>query len=169
MFGGLSLSVWFLTYSKSLKQCRLMPCCHSPFFCFHLPDVLVGYFAISFDGTTFLLVFSPACTLAGSVTVMSEFALATPLELLLSAETAVANTLCQAVDRRRQEDREQKRCHELLQDVYNVEQRYTVKGHIQLENVNVNVSAFLLSVRLYRHNINTCHQQTGNSAYKVSE
>lgn len=61
---------------------------------FHLPDILIWYFAITFDGTTFLLVFSPAGTLAGSVTVMSKFALAAPLELLLSAETAVANTLC---------------------------------------------------------------------------
>lgn len=44
-----------------------------------LPDALIWCFAISFDSTTFLLVFGPASTLAGSVTVMSKLALATPL------------------------------------------------------------------------------------------
>lgn len=51
-----------------------------PYFLFlHLPDALIWCFAISFDGTTFLLVFDPASTLASSVTVMSKFALAAPL------------------------------------------------------------------------------------------
>lgn len=45
----------------------------------HLPDALIWCFAISFDGTTFLLVFGPAGTLASSVTIMSKFALAAPL------------------------------------------------------------------------------------------
>lgn len=87
------------TYSKLYKKCNtvhltLHKFCQSVFFFFHLPDILIWYFAISFDGTTFLLVFGPAGTLAGSVTVMSKFALAAPLEFILSAETAVANTIC---------------------------------------------------------------------------
>lgn len=64
-------------------------------FAFPSPDILIRYFSISFDGTTFHLVFSPGGTLAGSVTVVSKFALATPLGLLWSAETAVANSLCE--------------------------------------------------------------------------
>lgn len=46
-----------------------------------------------------MLVFSPAGTLASPVAVMGKFTLATPLELLLSAETTVANALCKAAER----------------------------------------------------------------------
>lgn len=60
----------------------------------HLPDVLIRHFAVGFDGATLLLVFGPAGALTGSVTVMGKFALAASLELVLSAEAAVANTVC---------------------------------------------------------------------------
>lgn len=43
----------------------------------------------------------PAGTLTRSVAVVSEFALAALLELLLSAETTVANTLREAAGERR--------------------------------------------------------------------
>ena len=69
-------------------------------FHFILPDVLIWCFSISFDGAAFLLVFSPAGTLASSVTVVSEFALAAPLELFLSAEAAVTNTFCETADKK---------------------------------------------------------------------
>lgn len=42
--------------------------------------------------------FSPASALARPVTVMGKFTLAAPLELLLSAETTVANALRKAVE-----------------------------------------------------------------------
>lgn len=45
--------------------------------------------------------FSPAGTLASPVAVVGKFTLAAPLELLLSAETTVANALCKAVERDR--------------------------------------------------------------------
>lgn len=63
-----------------------------------LPDVLIWYFSIGLDGTALLLVFSPAGSLTSSVTVMSKFALTAPLELFLSAKTAVANAVCKAAE-----------------------------------------------------------------------
>lgn len=63
-----------------------------------LPDVLIWSFSISFDGATLQLVLGPAGTLTRSVAVMSKFALAALLELLLSPETTVANTLCKAAE-----------------------------------------------------------------------
>lgn len=60
----------------------------------HLPYVLIGCFPIRFDGTTFQLVFGPTGPLAGSVAILSKLALAAPVEFVLCAEAAVANTLC---------------------------------------------------------------------------
>lgn len=77
-----------------------MWCFKSPY----LPDVLIWCFSISFDGATLQLVLGPAGTLACSVTVMSKFALAALLELLLSAETTVANTLCEAAEENEEEN-----------------------------------------------------------------
>lgn len=78
-----------------------MRCFKSPY----LPDVLIWSFSVSFDGATLLLVLGPAGTLTCSVAVMSKFALAALLELLLSAETAVANTLCKAAEENRRRKR----------------------------------------------------------------
>lgn len=64
----------------------------------YLPDVLIRGFPIRFDGATLQLVLGPAGTLACSVAVMSKLALAALLELLLSAETTVANPLCEAAE-----------------------------------------------------------------------
>ena len=44
--------------------------------------------------------FGPAGTLARSVAIMGKFALAAPLQLVLSAETGVANALGQAAEER---------------------------------------------------------------------
>lgn len=71
----------------------------------YLPDVLIRCFSKSFDGATLQLVLGPAGTLTRPVTVMSKFALAALLELLLSAETAVANTLCEAAEENRRRKR----------------------------------------------------------------
>lgn len=68
-------------------------------FSFHLPNVLIWRLSVRFDGPAFHLVFRPGGTLACSVTVMSKLALATPLELVLSAEAVVANSLCETADR----------------------------------------------------------------------
>lgn len=62
----------------------------------HSPDVLIGGFSKSFDGSALQLVLGPAGALARSVAVVSKFALAALLQLLLPAEATVANALRQA-------------------------------------------------------------------------
>lgn len=56
-----------------------------------LPDILTGCPAELLDGSTLLLVFVPACSLAGAVAVVSKLTLGTAVQIGLVPETAVAH------------------------------------------------------------------------------
>lgn len=56
-----------------------------------LPNVLTGGPAELLDGSALLLVFVPACSLAGAVAVVSKLALGTAVQIGLVPETAVAH------------------------------------------------------------------------------
>jgi len=58
---------------------------------FFLPNIFAGCFAYLLDGSTLLLVFIPACSLAGSVTIVSKPALSAAMQVALTPETAVAH------------------------------------------------------------------------------
>lgn len=61
----------------------------------YLPDTLTWCLANLFDGSTLLLVFIPACTLAGAITVMGKLTLSTAVKIDLTPETAVAHLVGQ--------------------------------------------------------------------------
>lgn len=60
------------------------------------PDVLSGCLAVLLDGRALIFVVQPGISLAGSVTVVGELALAAAMELLLPFEAGVADYMCQA-------------------------------------------------------------------------
>lgn len=65
---------------------------------FSLPNILVGCLADLPDGSTLLLVFIPACSLAGAVTIVGKLTLGTAVQVGLVPETAVAH-LCGVTER----------------------------------------------------------------------
>lgn len=63
---------------------------------FILPNILAGCLAELPDGSTLLLMFVPACSLAGAVAVVGKLALGAAVQFGLTAETAVAHLSGQA-------------------------------------------------------------------------
>jgi len=59
----------------------------------YLPKLFSRHLAHLPDGATFLLVFLPACSLAGAVAVMGELTLGAAVQLGLAPETAVAHLI----------------------------------------------------------------------------
>lgn len=58
---------------------------------FSLPDILAGRIDDLPDGCALMLMFFPACSLAGTVAVVGKFTLSTSVQVGLVPETAVAN------------------------------------------------------------------------------
>lgn len=58
---------------------------------FSLPNILAGCLPKLLDGSTLLLVFIPACSLAGAVTVVGKLTLGAAVQIGLVTETAVAH------------------------------------------------------------------------------